>query len=104
VSQENHRHRRAAILAGGDGTRLKTLARAIAGDERPKQLCPVIGVNTLLEKTRRRAALVMNPVQTFTIVTSIHERFYRNHSTRRQRTTARLDKAGAIGSRPYWFY
>jgi hypothetical protein len=79
VSQDNHRHRRAVILAGGDDTRLKTLTRAIAGDELPKQFCPVIGESTLLEKTQRHVALLMNPVQTFTIVTRTHERFYRNH-------------------------
>lgn len=50
MSQENHRHRRAAILAGGHGTRLKTLARAIAGDERPEQFCPVIARECLVGK------------------------------------------------------
>ena len=38
-------------LAGGDGVRLRPLTRAIAGDDRPKQFCPVVG-----EKTRREAA------------------------------------------------
>jgi mannose-1-phosphate guanylyltransferase len=42
------------ILAGGDGTRLKSLTRRIAGDERPKQFCPVLGKATLLEQTQRR--------------------------------------------------
>jgi hypothetical protein len=28
------------ILAGGDGTRLKSLTRKITGDERPKQAAP----------------------------------------------------------------
>ena len=31
------------ILAGGDGTRLRTLTRRIAGDERPKQFCRILG-------------------------------------------------------------
>jgi mannose-1-phosphate guanylyltransferase len=47
----------AVILAGGDGTRLKSLTRKIAGDERPKQFCSVLGTGTLLEETRHRAAL-----------------------------------------------
>ena len=47
----------AVILAGGDGTRLKSLTRHIAGDERPKQFCSVMGGATLLEETQRRAAL-----------------------------------------------
>ena len=38
----------AVILAGGDGTRLKSLTRHIAGDERPKQFCSVLGHGTLL--------------------------------------------------------
>jgi len=32
----------AVILAGGDGTRLRSFTRHIAGDDRPKQFCPVI--------------------------------------------------------------
>src|SRR5260370_1151683 len=37
------RDRWAVILAGGDGTRLRSLTRAIAGDDRPKQFCPILG-------------------------------------------------------------
>jgi mannose-1-phosphate guanylyltransferase len=29
------------VLSGGEGTRLKALARRICGDERPKQYVPV---------------------------------------------------------------
>jgi mannose-1-phosphate guanylyltransferase len=52
------------ILAGGDGTRLKSLIRQITGDERPKQFCSVIGGATLLEETQRRAALQLAPERT----------------------------------------
>ncbi len=65
------------ILAGGEGVRLRTLTRAIAGEERPKQFCAPLGGETLLEQTRRRAALVIPPARTFVTLTRRHERFYR---------------------------
>jgi len=64
------------ILAGGDGFRLRPLTRMIAGDNRPKQFCPVLGQETLLEQTRRRSALVIPPERTLVVVTGAHERFY----------------------------
>jgi len=47
----------AVILAGGEGCRLRPLTRSISGDDRPKQFCAVVGTDTLLSDTRRRAAL-----------------------------------------------
>ena len=67
----------AVILAGGDGTRLRSLTRLIAGDERPKQFCPVIGDQTLLDQTRSRVALAVRPDQTMFVVTQNHARFYK---------------------------
>jgi mannose-1-phosphate guanylyltransferase len=69
--------RYAVILAGGEGSRLKTLTRAIAGDERPKQFCPLLGGETLLELTRRRVNLKIAPEKTFYSLTEKHERFFR---------------------------
>ena len=66
----------AIILAGGDGTRLKSLTRKIAGDERPKQFCSVLGRATLLEETQRRAALELPEERTLYIVNQAHEPFY----------------------------
>jgi mannose-1-phosphate guanylyltransferase len=66
----------AIILAGGDGTRLKSLTRTIAGDERPKQFCSVLGGATLLEDTQRRAALEFAEERTLCIVNQAHETFY----------------------------
>jgi mannose-1-phosphate guanylyltransferase len=51
----------AVILAGGEGTRLRSLTRVIAGDERPKQFCTVLGNETLLQQTARRVAHVVRP-------------------------------------------
>ena len=67
----------AVILAGGDGTRLKSLTRHIAGDERPKQFCSVLGGGTLLEETRDRTALELPPERTLYVVNRDHENFYR---------------------------
>ena len=69
-------HEWGVILAGGDGTRLKSLTRKIAGDERPKQFCPVFGGATLLEETQRRAALELAKERTLYVVNRVHEPFY----------------------------
>ena len=66
----------AIILAGGDGTRLRTLTRALAGDERPKQFCALLGGETLLDQTRGRVALAVPPARTLLVLTRTHERFY----------------------------
>ena len=65
------------LLAGGDGMRLRSLTRAVSGDDRPKQFCPVMGGQTLLEQTWRRAAPAVPRQQTMVVVTRRHERFYR---------------------------
>jgi mannose-1-phosphate guanylyltransferase len=67
----------AVILAGGDGTRLKSLTRKIAGDERPKQFCSVLGKKTLLEETRARAALELARERTLYVVNRLHKPYYR---------------------------
>lgn len=69
-------NRHAVILAGGDGTRLRTLTRVIAGDERPKQFCPILGDETLLDKTRKRSALNIAAENTHFSLTLKHERYY----------------------------
>jgi len=70
------RDRWAVILAGGDGTRLQSMTRAISGDNRPKQFVPLIGGSTLLNQTRRRVALSIEPSRTLMVVTQKHRRFY----------------------------
>jgi mannose-1-phosphate guanylyltransferase len=66
----NRENEWAVILAGGDGTRLKSLTRKIAGDERPKQFCSVLGKVTLLEETRARTALELARQRTLYVVTA----------------------------------
>jgi mannose-1-phosphate guanylyltransferase len=68
--------RAAVILAGGDGTRLCALTREMFGEEIPKQFCRFWGGQTLLEHTRRRAALLVEPARTLTVLTATHSRFY----------------------------
>jgi mannose-1-phosphate guanylyltransferase len=69
----------AVILAGGEGTRLRSLTRAIVGDERPKQFCPILGDETLLDQTRNRVALAVPSQQTLFVLTRTHQQFYRPH-------------------------
>jgi mannose-1-phosphate guanylyltransferase len=75
------------ILAGGDGVRLRSLSRLIAGDERPKQFCRIFGERSLLEQTRSRLAPVIEDNRTLFVVTKSHEPWYRDelngvHSSR----------------------
>ncbi len=65
------------ILAGGEGVRSRPVTRALAGDERPKQFCALVGREPLLVETERRAAIVVPPSRTFFAVTRPHERWYR---------------------------
>jgi len=73
---DNSENEWAVILAGGDGVRLRSLTRKIAGDERPKQFCSVLGKRTLLEETQRRAALELPPGRTLYVVNRMHEPYY----------------------------
>jgi mannose-1-phosphate guanylyltransferase len=67
----------AIVLAGGDGTRLRSMTRRIAGDDRPKQFCRLLGDRTMLEQARARALRVVPPERVLLVLTESHERFYR---------------------------
>ncbi len=44
------------VLASGDGTRLKALSRLLSGDDRPNQLCSMLGWNSLLRRAQEQPA------------------------------------------------
>lgn len=67
----------AAILAGGDGRRLKTLTRSMAGDARPKQFCEFFAGRTLLDDTRERLRSNVAASDTLFVVSRAHEPYYR---------------------------
>src|SRR5262249_45520259 len=69
-------NRWAVILAGGDGTRLRSFTRLITGDERPKQFVPVIGGQTLLDRTRQRVEAAISPDNTLFLVSESHQQYY----------------------------
>ncbi len=64
------------ILAGGDGTRLQRLTRLICADGRPKQFCPLVSNDTLLEQTRKRAERSIPREHTLFPLTRSHRAFY----------------------------
>ena len=70
------KHEWAVILAGGDGTRLKSLSRRITGDERPKQFCPVISDMSLVKETQKRVALELAKERTLFLLNRLHEPYY----------------------------
>src|SRR5947207_1121200 len=59
----------AIILAGGDGLRLRSLTQKIAGDLRPKQFCALVDGETMFDRTRRRAGLLVRPDRQVAVVT-----------------------------------
>ena len=75
ISQANAKHW-GVILAGGDGTRLRSFTRSLTGDDRPKQFSRSFGHETLLDQTRRRTAQFIPESRTLLSLTKTHERFF----------------------------
>ena len=71
-----HRAPWSLILAGGDGVRLRSLTRAITGEARPKQFCPFLDGETLLEHTRRRVDRLSRFDHQAIVVTRSHVAYY----------------------------
>ena len=64
------------VLAGGEGVRLKALARRICGDERPKQYVSLFGDRTLLRQTLDRVALGIPPARTVVVTLRSHAPYF----------------------------
>jgi hypothetical protein len=65
----------AIVLAGGEGVRLRPLARRVCGDDRPKQYVPLLGARTLLGQTLDRVALGIPPARTVVSPVQAHARY-----------------------------
>lgn len=87
----------AAILAGGEGRRLQVFTRLMAGDERPKQFCRLIGSHTLLEETRARVCQNVEPDRVLYVLTRQHEPFYRD-DVRNVRKARLIEQPGNCGT------
>jgi mannose-1-phosphate guanylyltransferase len=77
----------AAILAGGDGRRLQVFTRLVAGDERPKQFCRLIGSRSLLAETTARVCQYVEPDRVLYVLNRQHDRYYRDELRDVRRTT-----------------
>jgi len=64
------------VLAGGDGSRLRSFTKGIVGYELPKQFCPILSSKPLLRETLDRAARAIVPSRTLISVNSKHRRYY----------------------------
>ena len=62
----------AVVLAGGQGVRLRPLARRVCGDDRPKQYVPLLGARSLLEQTLDRVALAIPEERTVVVTVRSH--------------------------------
>jgi mannose-1-phosphate guanylyltransferase len=76
TSTRRQDERAAVILAGGEGSRLRSLTRKITGRHIPKQFCPIFSTETLVEQTLGRVALGIEPEHTSVVLTRTHERLY----------------------------
>jgi mannose-1-phosphate guanylyltransferase len=65
-------HSWALVLAGGDGTRLQGLTRALTGAPIPKQYCRITGGRSLLEATLARLDALFPPARIHVVVNEDH--------------------------------
>src|SRR5689334_7558933 len=66
------------VLAGGDGTRLRSLTRALHGEDVPKQFASIQPGESLLQSTLRRVARWSRPEKTVVVVAQERESLARD--------------------------
>lgn len=66
----------ALVLAGGEGSRLKSLTTDSSGRAVPKQFCSLTGGPSLLQETLRRARSIATPEYTCAIVAAQHRHWW----------------------------
>jgi mannose-1-phosphate guanylyltransferase len=66
----------AIVLAGGEGSRLRSLTTDDSGESVPKQFCSLRGGQSLLAETLQRAASVVEPEHICVIVCAQHRRWW----------------------------
>ena len=76
IGGSSNTDRAAIILAGGEGSRLKSLTTLISGDDRPKQFCPILDGRTLLDITRERVERNFKPGEIYFSLTEKHEKYF----------------------------
>ncbi|WP_455242159.1 sugar phosphate nucleotidyltransferase [Petrachloros mirabilis] len=59
------------VLAGGEGVRLRAFVRERIGTDAPKQFCAFMGSRTMLERTIRRAGLLI-PMEQLVVIGTAH--------------------------------
>ena len=75
-SSQRSNHVWALVLAGGDGTRLRSLTTKSDGTAVPKQYCSLHGTQTLLETALQRAGTVTSPRKICTVVAEQHRTWW----------------------------
>jgi mannose-1-phosphate guanylyltransferase len=97
----------AAVLAGGDGTRLRPLVDRIHPDGRPKQFAAVLGARSLLRETLDRVGILIPPERTLVVGRRSHQHFLQRELADFPSATALLQPdnrgtAAAILLPAYW--
>ena len=74
MSEETRGNLWAIVLAGGEGTRLAALTRAIYGRDVPKQFAAVGSARSFLQETMVRIASLVPSARTLVVVSEKHAR------------------------------